>query len=191
MTTITTGTYEIDASHTEIGFSVRHAGISKVRGKFASFSGTITVAESFTDSSVQVTIDSASVDTGDEKRDGHLRSPDFWDAENKPEWTFVSTGISGDPEEFTVSGDLTINGVTRPVELAAEFNGSVVDPFGFQRIGFSAQTTISRKDFDLTWNAPIEAGGVLVGDKVTITLDVEATPATTDADAAAEAEANA
>ncbi|MFD1716455.1 YceI family protein [Georgenia deserti] len=191
MSTIPAGTYVIDPSHTEIGFSVRHAGISKVRGKFLGFSGTITVGENLADSSVNVTIEAASVDTGDANRDGHLRSPDFWDAENKPEWTFVSRAVSGTEEDLTVTGDLTINGVTRQVELQAEFNGAATDPFGNERIGFSGQTVINRKDFDLTWNAALETGGVLVGEKVTITLEVEATADAGEAAESAEAETNA
>ncbi|GAA4418352.1 YceI family protein [Georgenia halophila] len=191
MADIPPGTYVIDPAHTEIGFSVRHAGISKVRGKFEKFTGTLQVNDDLASSAVNVTIDAASVSTGDPNRDGHLRSADFWDAENKPEWTFVSTGVTGDGEELTVAGDLTINGVTRPVELAAEFNGAAVDPFGSRRIGFSATTVVNRKDFDLTWNAALETGGILVGEKVTINLEIEATPQASDARESAEAEAHA
>ncbi|ROR72338.1 YceI family protein [Bogoriella caseilytica] len=177
MSAIPAGTYTIDNSHSELSFSVRHAGISRVRGKFESYTGTIQVAENLADSQANVTIQSASVNTGDENRDNHLRSADFWDAENKPEWTFVSTGVSGSSdEEFTLTGDLTINGVTKPVELEVEYNGSAVDPFGNTRVGFAAKTAISRKEFDLTWNAALEAGGVLVGDKISIELDISAIP---------------
>jgi polyisoprenoid-binding protein YceI len=190
MSTIPAGTYVIDPSHTEVGFSVRHAGISKVRGKFEKFEGKLEVAENLAESSAIVTIDASSINTGDANRDGHLRSADFWDAENKPTWTFVSSGLEGDGEEFTLKGDLTINGVTKPVALDAEFNGAVTDPFGAKRIGFSASTEISRKEFGLTWNAALEAGGVLVGDKVKILLEVEATPQADDAAESAEAEAS-
>lgn len=168
------GTYVIDASHSEVGFSVRHAGIARVRGQFTEFEGTFTVAEDFADSAANVTIKSASIDTRDENRDNHLRSPEFWDAESKPEWTFVSTGVEGSLPEFTLNGDLTVNGVTKPVALEVEYNGSAVDPFGHPRAGFSAAVEISRKDFELTWNAPLEAGGVLVGDKVKISLEISA-----------------
>lgn len=115
MSTIPAGTYQIDASHTEVGFTVRHAGISRVRGKFEKFDGTITVGDNLADSRVEVTIDSASVNTGEPNRDNHLRSADFWDAVNKPTWTFVSTSVEGEGEEFVLNGDLTINGITRPV----------------------------------------------------------------------------
>ncbi|MEE6294446.1 YceI family protein [Georgenia wangjunii] len=170
------GTYVIDLAHSEASFTVRHAGISKVRGKFEKFEGTITVGEDLASSSASVTIDAASINTGDANRDGHLRSADFWDAENKPTWTFVSTSIEGADSEFVLAGDLTINGVTRPVALETEFNGSVVDAFGAPRIGFSATTQISRKDFGLTWNAAMETGGFLVGDKISISIEIEATP---------------
>ena len=190
MSSIPAGTYVIDPSHTEVGFSVRHAGISKVRGKFEKFEGQIVVAENVAESSATVTIDASSINTGDANRDGHLRSADFWDAENKPTWTFVTGGLEGDGEEFSLKGDLTINGVTKPVALDVEYNGAVTDPFGSKRIGFSANTEISRKEFGLTWNAALEAGGVLVGDKVKILLEVEATPKAEEAAEAADAEAN-
>jgi polyisoprenoid-binding protein YceI len=187
---IPAGTYVIDPSHTEVGFSVRHAGISKVRGKFEKFEGQIVVADNVAESSAIVTIDASSINTGDANRDGHLRSADFWDAENKPTWTFVTNGLEGDGDEFTLKGDLTINGVTKPVALDAEFNGAATDPFGSQRIGFSASTEISRKEFGLTWNAALETGGLLVGDKVKILLEVEATPKADDAAVSAEVEAS-
>jgi polyisoprenoid-binding protein YceI len=183
MSTVPSGTYTIDQSHSDVAFTVRHAGISKVRGKFERFEGQVVVAEPFTASTVTVTIDAASINTGDANRDGHLRSADFWDAESKPTWTFVSTAVEGSGEDFVIKGDLTINGVTKPVELATEFNGSVVDAFGTPRIGFSAETEISRKDFGLTWNAAMETGGFLVGDKVKIGLEVAAVPAQVDANA--------
>ncbi|MFH5821993.1 YceI family protein [Georgenia sp. AZ-5] len=191
MASIPAGTYVIDQAHTDVSFTVRHAGISKVRGKFEKFDGSLTVAEDFAASSATVTIDASSINTGDANRDGHLRSADFWDAENKPTWTFVSTGVEGSGEEFTLKGDLTINGVTKPIELDVEFNGAVVDAFGANRVGFSAATEISRKDFGLTWNAAMETGGFLVGDKVKILLEVEATPTETAAAGAADAEAQA
>lgn len=174
MSTIPTGTYEIEQAHSSVGFVVRHAGISKVRGHFDDYSGTITVAEPFADSSVQVTIASGSVKTGQEGRDQHLSSPDFWDAASKPTWTFSSTSVQGEGEEFVVHGDLTINGVTNNVALETEFNGAGPGPDGSERVGFSAEVEISRKDFDLTWNAVLEGGGVMVSDKVRIQLEIEA-----------------
>lgn len=174
MTTIPAGTYALDPTHTEIGFVTRHAGIAKVRGKFTEFEGTLTVAEDVTASSAQVTIQTASIDTGVEARDNHLRSADFFDAASNPAITFVSTAVEVDGDELTLVGDLTINGITRPVALETEYNGAATDPFGNRRIGFEASTVINRKDFNLTWNAALETGGVLVSDKVTIALDVSA-----------------
>lgn len=171
---IPAGIYQIDASHSELGFTVRHTGIAKVRGRFTGVEGTFTVAEPFSDSRVDVTIDAASVSTGNEQRDAHLTSPDFWDAATRPTWNFVSTGVQGEGEEFTLLGDLTINGVTRPVELAVEYNGAANGPDGVLRTGFSATGEISRKDFGLTWNVALEGGGLLVGDNVKLGLEIEA-----------------
>lgn len=171
---IPTGTYDIDASHSDLGFTVRHAGVAKVRGQLTGVTGTITVAEPFADSKVDVSIDAASVRTGSDQRDAHLTSPDFWDAANKPTWTFTSTSIEGEGENFVVNGDLTINGVTKPVALEAEFGGAATGPDGAERVGFSATTQISRKDYDLTWNVALEGGGVLVSDNVKISIDVAA-----------------
>ena len=172
-TGLTTGTWAVDASHTEAAFTVRHAGISKVRGTVAVTEGTVVVGDDLASTSVSVTLDPSTVTTGDANRDGHLTSPDFLDVANYPEITFRSTGVkSHDGNEFVLLGDLTIHGVTRQVELETEFNGTAVDPFGNTRAGFEASVTISRKDFDLTWNAALEAGGVLVSDKVVIALDV-------------------
>lgn len=172
--TLTPGTYTVDLAHSEVGFVVRHSGIAKVRGRFTEFSGYFTVAEKFEDSSATVTIQSASVHTGNEGRDGHLIGPDFWDAVHKPEWTFVSTSVVGAGEEFTLHGNLTINGITQPVALGVEFNGALRSSDGAEKVGFSAQTEISRKDFDLTWNVALEGGGLLVGDKVKISIELEA-----------------
>ena len=169
---LTPGTWTFDPAHSEVGFVVRHAGISKVRGSFHDVTADFVVAEQVEDSSVDAVIKTASIDTGDESRDAHLRTADFFDVENKPEITFHSTSIQLGGGEGTITGELTINGVTRTVELDTEFNGVVVDAFETTRAGFEATTTISRKDFGLTWNAVIEAGGVLVSDKVVLNLDV-------------------
>ncbi|MBZ2198054.1 YceI family protein [Occultella gossypii] len=171
---IPAGTYVIDASHSEVGFQVRHSGIAKVKGRFTEFSGSFTVAENFADSSATVTIAAGSVHTGNEGRDGHLTSADFWDAATKPEWTFVSTSVEGSGEEFALIGDLTVNGVTKPVTLDVEFNGALADATGADKVGFSASTEISRKEFGLTWNVALEGGGLLVGDKVKLSIEVEA-----------------
>ena len=171
---LTTGTYAIDASHSEAGFVVRHAGISKVRGTVAITEGTVVVGDDLASTTVTATLDPSTVSTGDAGRDGHLKSGDFFDVEVFGAWTFASTEVRANGDDLVVVGDLTIHGVTRPVELATEFNGAAVDAFGASRIGFEASVTISRKDFGLTWNAALEAGGVLVSDKVVITLDVSA-----------------
>ncbi|MCC2315413.1 YceI family protein [Cellulomonas xiejunii] len=173
-TGLTAGTWNIDPSHTEASFTVRHAGISKVRGTVAVTSGVLTVGEDLESSSVAVTLDPATVNTGDANRDGHLKSNDFFEVETFGEWTFRSTAIRTSGSDHVIVGDLTIHGVTREVELETEFNGTAVDPFGNTRAGFEAKVTISRKDFGLTWNAALEAGGVLVADKVRIDLDVSA-----------------
>lgn len=171
-TGLTTGTWAIDGTHTEAAFTVRHAGISKVRGSVAVTDGTVTVGEDLASTSVSVTLDPATVSTGDANRDGHLKSGDFFDVEKFGQWTFVSTEVRPAGSAYVIAGDLTIHGVTQPVELETEFNGTAVDPFGNTRAGFEATVTISRKDFGLTWNAALEAGGVLVSDKVVIALDV-------------------
>ncbi|GIG30074.1 YceI family protein [Cellulomonas marina] len=168
---LVTGTYAVDPTHTEAGFTVRHAGISKVRGKVAVTEGTVVVGEDLSSSSVTVTLDPASVSTGDANRDGHLKSADFFEVETYPTWTFTSTAVRPAGGAYVIEGDLTIHGVTQRVELETEFNGVATDPFGNARAGFEANVTISRKDFGLTWNAALEAGGVLVSDKVVITID--------------------
>jgi polyisoprenoid-binding protein YceI len=168
------GTYSLDTGHTHVGFAVKHFGLSKVKGEFQKFDGTVTIAEVPTESSVEVTIDASSFNSRDEQRDGHIRSADFLDVENFPELTFRSTSVRQDGDDWVVAGDLTVHGVTRPVELATEFEGAIDDPFGLERIAFSAGTEIDRTDFGLTWNQALETGGLVVGKKVRITLEVEA-----------------
>lgn len=168
------GTYSLDTTHTDATFTVRHAGISKVRGKVNVTEGTVVVGADLASTSVTVTLDPSTVATGDANRDGHLKTADFFDIEKFGAWTFVSTAIRAEGDDFVIVGDLTIHGVTQSVELATEFAGTAVDPWGQTRAGFEATTTISRKDFGLTWNAALEAGGVLVSDKVVIDLDVSA-----------------
>lgn len=167
------GTWKIDLSHSAVEFSVRHL-VGKVRGQFKSFAGEITVGEDPLASSVEASIDLASVDTGDEKRDAHLRSPEFFDVENNPTMSFRSTDIRTEGDGYTVVGDLSLRGVTRSVELDLEFNGISPDPWGGIRAGYTATTELSRKDFGLEWNMALEAGGFMVGDKVKVTLEIEA-----------------
>lgn len=171
-TGLTQGTWTLDTSHSEVGFTVRHAGISKVRGKFTQVEGALTVGASLAETTVTATIAADSFDSGDANRDGHVRGADFFDVEQFPTLVFTSTSVSGSNEDFELTGELTIRGITKTVTLNGEFNGVAVDPFGATRAGFEAKTVISRKEFGLTWNAALEAGGVLVSDKVTITLDV-------------------
>lgn len=171
---LVTGTWAIDASHSEASFTVRHAGISKVRGTVTITEGTLTVGDDLSTTSVTATLDPASISTGDANRDGHLKSADFFDVEQFGAWSFTSTAVRPDGDAYVIVGDLTIHGVTKSVELETVFNGTAVDPFGNTRAGFEATLTISRKEFGLTWNAALEAGGVLVADKVRIDLDVSA-----------------
>ena len=169
------GTWTIDPTHTRLGFVARHAMVTKVRGQFDEFAGTLVIdAANPSASTANVTVQLASVNTGTPDRDAHLRSADFFDVENNKEMTFVSTGVKQDGDEFVMLGDLTIKGVTRPVELELEPTGVATDPFGNVRAGFEGETEISRKDFGLTWNVALEAGGVLVSDKIKIQLDVSA-----------------
>jgi polyisoprenoid-binding protein YceI len=173
---LTPGTWTIDPAHSEVGFVVRHMMVSKVKGRFAKVDGTITVADDVLQSSVEATIDAASIDTRDENRDAHLRSADFFNVEQYPTLTFRSTGLRTDGDDFVLDGDLTIHGTTRPVSLALEFNGTQPNPLadGKPTAGFSAHTEISRKDFGLEWNVALETGGVLVADKIKIVLEIEA-----------------
>jgi polyisoprenoid-binding protein YceI len=171
------GTWVIDPVHTNLGFHARHAMVTTVRGSFQEFSGTITIDPDHPErSSAEVEIKAASVTTRAKDRDAHLVSPDFLDAERHPTLTFRSTRVEAgdDPDQFVLWGDLTIRGVTKPVRLDMTFHGTAVDPFGNLRAGFEGETTVNRKDWDLNWNAPLEAGGFLVGDKVKLHLDVSA-----------------
>ena len=163
---ITPGTWTIDASHTTVGFTARHLMITKVRGRFGAVEGAATIAEDRLQSSVQATIELASIDTGDAGRDEHLRGADFFDVANHPSITFASTGIKEDGGDFVLFGDLTIKGITKPVELDLEFDGVSGDPWGGTRAGFTAEGEINRKDWGLEWNVALEGGGVLVGEKI-------------------------
>ena len=176
MTTIeglTPGVWKIDPAHTTAEFTVRHLMVTKVRGRFTDTSGTVTIAEDPLKSSVDVTITTASISTGEETRDNHLRSKDFLDVETYPTMTFTSTGLSGKGSDYTVKGNLTLHGVTQPVELAVEFNGVSGDPWGGTRAGFSAETEINRRDFGVDISMPLDGGGVVVGDKIKIQIEAE------------------
>lgn len=184
LSTLTPGTWTVDPAHSTVGFVARHLMITKVRGRFTDFSGSLEVAENPLESHVVATVNLASVDTGDAGRDAHLRNADFFDLEGEdgsaggsPTMTFVSTGIKEDDGDYVLFGDLTINGVTRQVEFDLEFEGVNVDPWNNTKAGFSAATEINRKDFGLEWNVALETGGVLVGDKVKVQLDIQAVKA--------------
>lgn len=170
---LTAGTYTIDPTHTEISFSVRHLAISKVRGHFQTFAGTVEIAEQIEDSTASATIDVASINTNQAQRDEHLRTSDFFNVEEFPEMTFKSTGVAVDGGDLTINGDLTLSGVTKPVTLEAEFGGATVDGYGNTKVGFEATTKINRQDFGVTWNAATEAGGLTLGDVITITIDAQ------------------
>jgi polyisoprenoid-binding protein YceI len=169
------GTWIIDPSHSEVEFMVRHMMISKVRGRFRQFDGTIVIAGRPEDSRVEVLIEAASIDTRDATRDEHLRSADFLDVEHYPEIKFTSTSLRpGDVGHWDMTGDLTVRDVTRQVLLGVEFSGATVDPWGNLRSGFDASTRIDRDQFGITWNQALEAGGFLVGKEIRVEIDVEA-----------------
>ncbi len=171
---LTPGTWTVDASHSTIGFVARHLMVAKVRGRFNEFSGTITVAEDPLQSKVDAVVQIASVETNDAGRNGHLLSPDFFDAEQFPTMTLSTTGIEADGDDHVLHTLLTIKGVTRPVDFELEFEGVVTDPWGNTKAGFSAEAEVNRKDWGLEWNVALETGGVLVGEKVKIQLEIEA-----------------
>ena len=167
------GTWEIDPGHADVAFMGRHLMLTKVRGRFQDVRGSIAVAEDMNDSSVDVTIGMASVESGSSARDEHLRSSELFDVENYPEATFRSVSVDWHGDGGVVHGDLTIHGTTRRVPLRVTFEGYVRDPFGGDRAIFSAETKVNREDFGITWNVALEAGGVLVSKEVTITIDIE------------------
>lgn len=173
--TAPSGTYTIDPTHSRIGFVARHAMVTKVRGSFNEFEGSGQLDPSNpANSSLKLSIKAASIDTRNPDRDGHLRSNDFFDMEKHPLITFVSTSIAGSGQTFSVTGDLTIKGVTKPVTVDLEYTGTAVDPFGNTRIGLEGSTTVNRKDWGITWNAALDAGGVLVSEKITLEFEVSA-----------------
>jgi polyisoprenoid-binding protein YceI len=171
-----TGTYTIDPGHSQVGFVARHAMVTKVRGSFKQFEGSGYLdAENPAASRLSLTIQAASVDTRHEDRDNHLRSGDFFDVERYPEITFASTSVAAaDAEHFRLTGDLTIKDVTNPVTVDLEYTGAAKDPFGNERIGLEGTTVVNRKDWGLSWNAALEAGGLLISEKVTLQFDVSA-----------------
>ena len=168
------GTWVIDPTHTQAEFVARHLMVTKVRGGFADISGTIDVAETPSDSTVEVVLKTASVSTGTDDRDAHLKSPDFFNVEEYPEIRFVSSTVAPSGSGWRLNGDLTIKDVTKPVVLDFEFLGISSDPWGNQKAAFSASTEIDREEWDLTWNVPLDGGGVLVSKKVTLDIEAQA-----------------
>jgi len=171
---LTPGTWTVDSSHSNVGFSARHLMVAKVRGSFTEFTGQIEVPADPLSSTLVATVEAKSVSSGDEARDAHLRGDDFFDVDNYKQWTLVSTGIESSGSDFILHTNLTIKDVTRPIDFALEFEGVVKDPWGNTKAGFTAEAEINRKDFGLEWNVALEAGGVLVGEKVKIVLEIEA-----------------
>jgi len=173
-TKLAAATYTIDPAHSTIGFVARHAMVTKVRGSFTEFEGKAVVADNLEDSTAEVTIKVDSINTRNEQRDGHLRSNDFFDIANHPEIRFVSTSVAAKGDGLEVTGDLSIKGVTKPVTIDFEYTGSATDPFGNERVGFEGSVVVNRKDWGVNWNAALEAGGVLVSEKVTLEFDISA-----------------
>ncbi|EGD54242.1 YceI family protein [Gordonia neofelifaecis NRRL B-59395] len=171
---LTAGTWTIDPVHSTVAFSVRHLMVSKVRGNFDTFAGAITIAEDGTPA-VQAEIDVTSINTRNEQRDGHIKSADFFDAEQFPKATFVSTSVVEKAGDYELTGDFTLKGVTKPVTLKMEYNGVHAGMGQGPVAGFEATTVINRKDFGIDIEMPLETGGTVVGDKITITLEIEAT----------------
>jgi polyisoprenoid-binding protein YceI len=167
------GTWSLDPAHTTVGFTARHL-MSKVHGTFNQFEGRITTTTDPLESTIAVTIRAASISTNNEQRDTHLRSADFFDPEVGGDLTFTSTGIRADGDGYVITGDLTINGITRTVDLQAEFLGVAVNPYGKTVLGADATTTINRHDFNVNWNMPMDGGRLLVGPKIDISLSIEA-----------------
>jgi polyisoprenoid-binding protein YceI len=168
------GTWTIDPIHSEVGFAVRHMMVSKVRGKFKTFSGELVTGENPLDSSVTAEIDLASIETGAEQRDDHIRSADFFEVETYPTMTYRSTGVRADGDDYVVDGELTLKGVTKQVPLKLELNGFGPDPYGGTRAGFTATAEINRREFNVNFSAPMQNGGAVVADKITIQLEIEA-----------------
>jgi polyisoprenoid-binding protein YceI len=168
------GAWSIDPVHSEVGFTARHMMVSKVRGKFRTFSGQLVTGDDPLASSVTAEIDLSSIDTGHEQRDAHIQSADFFEVETYPTMTYRSTGVRRDGDGYVLDGKLTLKGVTRDVPLALELNGFGPDPYGGTRAGFSAKGEINRRDFGVNFTAVMETGGAVVSDKITILLEIEA-----------------
>jgi polyisoprenoid-binding protein YceI len=170
---VAAGTWDIDSVHSDVSFAVRHMMVSKVKGRFGAFTGEIVTGADFLDSTVTASVDLNSVSTNNDQRDEHIRSADFLDVTNHPTMTFRSTGVRRNGADYLVDGELSLHGVTRPVELNVELSGSGPDAYGGTRVGFSATSTISRGDFGIDISMPLDGGGVVVGDKIQIAIEIE------------------
>ena len=171
----TAGTWTIDQSHSEVSFTIRHLMVSKVRGRFTDFEGQVVTGADPLESSVRATVDLASIDTANADRDAHVRSADFFEVERHPTMTYQSTGVRYDGDDLVVDGDLTLHGVTRSVPLKLEVNGfQPSTPFGDTRVGFSATGEVNRSDFGITFNMPLDGGGIALGEKIRLTIEIEA-----------------
>ena len=171
LTSLPAGTFTIDASHSRVGFSARHAMVTKVRGSFNDYSGSAVVADGA--ATISIEISAASIDTRSADRDGHLQSPDFFDVANFPKITFTSTSVKDSgSDKISVAGDLTIKDVTKPLTIEFEYTGTAKDPFGNDRFGFEGEAEINRKDFGLTWNAALETGGILVSENIKLEFEI-------------------
>jgi polyisoprenoid-binding protein YceI len=174
ITKLTPGVWNVDPSHSRVGFVARHLMVSKVRGNFGTFSGALTIADNPLESTVDATVETGSIATGDETRDGHVKSADFFDSEHFPTMTLVTTGIDKRGSDYVLHTNLTIKGITKPVDFDLEFDGVNDDPWGGTRAGFTAEADVNRKDWGLEWNVVVETGGVVLGDKVKLELEIEA-----------------
>jgi polyisoprenoid-binding protein YceI len=168
------GVWALDSTHTTVEFVARHLGVSKVRGRFTGVDGKLSVGQDLDDTRVDITVDMSTVSTGNNDRDNHLRGSDFFNVETHPAMTFTSTGVRRNGDDYVLDGELTVNGVTRPLSLNVEFNGVETNPFSqTPQAGFSARGSLNRKDYGITWNVALEAGGLLVSDKVEIHIEAE------------------
>ena len=174
---IATGTWTVDPSHSTVGFVARHLMVTKVRGRFGAFTGTIHIADEPTQSSVEASVEMSSVSTGDDSRDGHLRGGDFFDVETFPTMSFRSTSVTPKGSDYALNGELTIKGVSKPVSFDLEFDGVNTDPWGNTKAGFTATAEINRREWGLEWNVALDAGGMLVSEKIKIELDIQAAKA--------------
>jgi polyisoprenoid-binding protein YceI len=170
---VAAGTWDIDPVHSDVSFAVRHMMVSKVKGRFGAFSGEIVTGADILDSTVTASVDLTSVDTNNDQRDGHIKSADFLDVATHPTMTYKSTGVRRSGGDYVIEGELSLHGVTRSVPLEVEIAGSGPDAYGGTRVGFSATATISRSDFGIDISMPLDGGGVVVGDKIQISLEVE------------------